>query len=515
MISLPKKEWNILLFCVLIGFALRFYTFDEKSLWTDEVYTFNDSRYGIKDQLTFYKENPTFLHPPLFFLLTHLFYPFENPERDLRIIPLIFGTLSIPMSYLLARQFSASIAIPCTLSLAFMTYHISLSQEGRSYSILLFLGMVGLYFFLKHLNTSKTNYLILAAFVFSISLYTTYSSFPFIVFSQILWFYKPQGESEKPKISSFFILNGSIFIFCLPWALFLISNYRGQPVMDPAHTEGMGSFLYIVWGVFHDWAPHIPLTLIAVLLFILFPFVVKHKKNALVLLTAFILPISGLYFFCKLFNLKHFITSRYFINLLPFFFVILFLSVDTLELKLGKLNKYFRPKLFLLILIIASNLIILPLYYGSEKQDFKGLVSYMKNRLRAGDKIVVGSTSFFSPILHYFDAHPTGRHQLIERIKVSDEEIEYRKPLNYQNINAIIIYSKSNWFRYLSDGSRLWIVSDKTNAKRLKEKGPFVLKGYFDGSFLNFNRFPTDVSMYLLLWDPESPGEKGIELPIP
>ena len=36
-----------------------------------------------------------------------------------------------------------------------------------------------------------------------------------------------------------------------------------------------------------------------------------------------------------------------------------------------------------------------------------------------------------------------------------------------------------------------------------------TLKGYFDGSVLNLLRFPTDVSMYLLLFDPSSP-EKNV-----
>src|SRR3974377_1866335 len=125
-----RKEVFVLILCLLIGFALRFYTFGEKSLWVDEVYTFNDSRVDLNGQIKFYKENPTFLHPPLFFVLTHLFHPFENPERDLRVIPLIFGTLSIAMMYLLARSFSPDIALPCTLSLTFMAYHISLSQDG-------------------------------------------------------------------------------------------------------------------------------------------------------------------------------------------------------------------------------------------------------------------------------------------------------------------------------------------------------------------------------------------------
>jgi len=146
-----SKEILILILCVLIGFALRLYTFDQKSLWMDEIYTFDDSRDDFNGQLRFYGENPTFLHPPLFFILTHLFYPFPKPERDLRIIPLIFGTLSILMIFFLSRSFSPAVALPCTLSLTFMAYHISLSQDGRSYSLLMFFGMMGLYFFMKHL----------------------------------------------------------------------------------------------------------------------------------------------------------------------------------------------------------------------------------------------------------------------------------------------------------------------------------------------------------------------------
>ena len=43
---------------------------------------------------------------------------------------------------------------------------------------------------------------------------------------------------------------------------------------------------------------------------------------------------------------------------------------------------------------------------------------------------------------------------------------------------------------------------------------PCVLKGYFDGSFAMFRRFPSDASMYLFLWDPQSSGEKGIDIPM-
>lgn len=81
---MSKLKWNefvILILCLIIGFALRFYKFDQKSLWMDEIYTFNDSRYGIQEQLDFYKENPTFLHPP--FSLSSLTYsiPLKNQNE--------------------------------------------------------------------------------------------------------------------------------------------------------------------------------------------------------------------------------------------------------------------------------------------------------------------------------------------------------------------------------------------------------------------------------------------------
>jgi hypothetical protein len=335
-----------------------------------------------------------------------------------------------------------------------------------------------------------------------------------MVLSQILWFYRPHEEAKKPALSSFLTLNGLILLFCLPWILFVFINYKGQTIMDPFHTESPGSFWYILDGILHDWVPHAPLMIVSVILLILFPLFSKFRKNAFVLLALFILPIGGLYLFCKLLNYTHFVTSRYFINFLPLFLITLYLSLDAMEVRFERLRRFLRLKYLFVILFIASHLIILPLYYRSEKQDFRGLVTYLKGHLQDGDKIIVGGTAFIPPILHYFGAHPKSRHHSLTGVKVSEKEVEYRVYLIYQNIKFNIIYSRSHWLQYLSDESRLWIVADKMNAKRFMEKSPCFLKGYFDGSFLNFNRFPTDVSMYLILWDPSSPEEKGMDMSI-
>jgi len=378
----------------------------------------------------------------------------------------------------------------------------------------MFLGMMSLYFFMKYLQTLEKRYLFLVALFFSILFYTSYSSIPFIALSQILWLYKPREEAKKPTLSSFLTLNGLILIFCLPWIIFLITNYKGQTIMAPFHTESPGSFGYILYGVLHDWVPHTPLMIASTILFILFPVFSRYKMNALILLAAFVFPIWGLYQFCKLLNITHFVTSRYFINFLPLFLVALYLSLNAVEMKLGRLKRFLRLGPLFFILFIVSNLVILPLYYRTEKQDIRGLVTYLKGQLREGDKIFAGTTGYIPVILHYFGIHPRGRHHIAIYQKDSNGRVEYIDLFTYRNKTFTIHSSKACCTQYVADGSRLWIVVGKWTAKKIREESPCVLKGYFDGSFLNFDRFPTDASMYLFLWDPLSPEEKGIDMPI-
>jgi hypothetical protein len=509
-----RKELLILLLSLIIGFALRFYGFDHKSLWIDEVHTYNDSREGIKGQISYFKENPAdFLHPPLFYVLTHIFYPFEKPERDLRIIPLIFGILSIPMIYFLTKLFSPPIALPCTLALTFMTYHISFSQDGRSYSFIMFLGMAGLYFFIQHLKTSKKGLLFLAAFFFAVLFYTSYTSILFIVFCQILWFYQI-GEYKKPNLSCLLILNGIVFLLCIPWIIFIAINYKGQPILDDVFRVDVGSFWNVIWGTFNDWAPFVPLTVISIILLLLFPIFSKNRKNTFLLLALIFSPILGLYIFYKIFNINHYFTSRYVINFLPFFFISIFLSLNAIEVKFDRWKRILRFRLLFLILFIASNLLILPLYYRSEKQDFRGLVSYLEGQLQDGDKIFVKSTAYIPGMLHYFKVYPGSRHYNFPVwVDDSGNEILAEVRLISSEKRVTIHYSSLGYSRYTVDRGRLWIIVDKTDLKEIKKCSTCVFRGYFDGTFCNFRRFPSDASMYLFLRDPKSANERGIEMP--
>jgi hypothetical protein len=167
-----------------------------------------------------------------------------------------------------------------------------------------------------------------------------------------------------------------------------------------------------------------------------------------------------------------------------------------------------------LVLFIASNLTILPLYYRSEKQNFRDLVTFLKTQLHEGDKIIDLERMSTLGLLHYFGADPEGRHFILDSMKVTAKEIKYSKSFLYRNRKFTIYHSTKCCDQYVNDGSRIWIVTSKWGAKKIKDEFPCSLKGYFDASFSNIDKFPADASMYLFLWDPLSPDEKGIDIPV-
>ena len=283
--------------------------------------------------------------------------------------------------------------------------------------------------------------------------------------------------------------------------------------MDPLTVQDLGPLSNIVKGIFNDWAPYLPLTIVSAILLILFPFFAKNRKNAFILLGLLALPVIGLYSYCKFLNLNQFITSRYFISFLPLFLISIFLSLNAIESKNVKLRERFRLNPLFIVLFLASNLVVLPLYYRSEKQDFRGLVNYLDGQLKDGDKVLVKSFTYIPGIFHYFGVYPTNRHYEIPiSRKLPENEFELKVSLISKNRVFTIHYSNIPYSNYIADGNRLWILAGKDAARQIKKTLPCVLKGYFDGSFSNFRRFPSDASMYLFLWDPRSPRGKPIDM---
>jgi hypothetical protein len=145
------------------------------------------------------------------------------------------------------------------------------------------------------------------------------------------------------------------------------------------------------------------------------------------------------------------------------------LSLSAIENRLERLRSLVRLDILFVVLLIASNLIILPLYYRSEKQDFRRLAAYLKSHIQDGDKIIVGSIGYIPGLLHYFGVNPQDRHYLHSGQRVSSEEMEYKNSLIIQNKRFIISYSNTYWIQYALEGNRLLIVVDKKTAQKVKD----------------------------------------------
>jgi len=167
------------------------------------------------------------------------------------------------------------------------------------------------------------------------------------------------------------------------------------------------------------------------------------------------------------------------------------------------------------LFFILSNLIFLPFYYRSEKQDFRGLARYLKTNLQPGDVLFDATINMgrMPGLFHYLGVLPENRSYRHSYRVLPDGTREFRISFMYQGSVYTLYHSRFCCDEFLQQGKRVWmIVGDKGLARNLQKDYPCVLKGYFDGSVLNLHRFPTDASMYLFLWEPGAPNDKGIDL---
>ena len=155
-----KKDNLFLLAILLTGFVLRFYRLGYQSFWVDEMHTMKQTDPTLTSWSWMFDSLGRDQHPPLFYILERcLFTLFGTSEFLGRLLPALFGTLSIWAMYLLGKEIGTKklglIAAALTCLNYFCLYY---SQEARDY-MLVFLGatLSYLYFVRMIRSPDKTN----------------------------------------------------------------------------------------------------------------------------------------------------------------------------------------------------------------------------------------------------------------------------------------------------------------------------------------------------------------------
>ena len=123
-----------------LGGFLRLYRLDFQSLWVDEgLQYFVANNNGLGE---IFSQARSF-HPPLSFLINHVFLQIGESDFFFRLPSAIFGIATLPVFYILARELTSSrVALVSTFVLAVSPFHIWYSQEGRMYAQLLFFSVL-------------------------------------------------------------------------------------------------------------------------------------------------------------------------------------------------------------------------------------------------------------------------------------------------------------------------------------------------------------------------------------
>lgn len=129
-------NWSGILPPLLFGLAalvLRLWHLDAKSVWLDEAFTAYHSTFSALDLWT----QPISNKPPLFYLITSLFWSPGDSAFALRLPVAMLGALSVSLSWYLGKALGGvKVAFALALLVLLSDTNIAYSQEARHYMLL-------------------------------------------------------------------------------------------------------------------------------------------------------------------------------------------------------------------------------------------------------------------------------------------------------------------------------------------------------------------------------------------
>jgi mannosyltransferase len=396
--SLVTKSRYIqaLILLTIAGLFLRSYNLGYNSLWLDEATTFSISSQsftGIWQTIAAGEFNP-----PLFYWIEHVMLLFGNSEAILRFVPAVLGVLTIPVFYLVGKEFldrntGLIAAAACTIS-PFLIYY---SQEARAYSMMLFFVGLATFFFLKAMKSGNWIHWALFGVFSALGFWTHFYAIVMIaalvLYALIIWAPKVRTELNNLKL----LVAGVIVfvILCLPLILVTISLFATRTSSAP--TFGLQG-LTLVAETFTQISGFSALA--AILLVILFCvgiiqmwFVNRDKSVFLILTTVFIFAISYILSF------KMPMQSRHLICISIVFFLGIACSYKALYV-------FIRRPAIVYVLIAALCIISTPMlvsyYSGYSKEDWRGFGSALQEKTNPGDSVVAVPGYMTQPLNYYY-----------------------------------------------------------------------------------------------------------------
>jgi mannosyltransferase len=401
---------QILIILTVIGLFLRFYHLSFNSLWLDEATTLNWSKPGFFE-IWEISRNVDF-HPPLFHWIEHIMLVFGQSEFVLRTVPALLGVLTIPVFYLIGKEFyDKNVGIISAALLTFSYFGIYYSQEAYSYSIVLFVFSLVILFYLYALRTDNPTWWVIFGVTSAIAFWTHYYVFVGlgVIFLHAIIARAGALKKDVRQVKNLLIAFCTMVILTLP-LLFIVGERFFRLTGSPPTYGVLGPILVQETFVRFSGGYSSLNSVIAFIFFILMLggvafLYTKDKSKCLFSAMFLILPIV----ISVLISSKMTMNPRYLIYLLPVFFVLVALSYPIIFRFVPNRNLLYVA----LILIFAINAPLLVEYYSSySKEDWRGFSGIVQEKTQNGDLVVLVPSYMSVPLDYYYS-------------NVTDKTIEY------------------------------------------------------------------------------------------
>lgn len=401
----------------LLAMALYLHGLDSKSLWYDELGTLSNVGWNdgwlaaIRNSLIV----PVVPKPPLFFVVSRLFFELSDSVFVLRLLSVFFATVTVPLVYALGRSFfGRKVGLAGAYMLAIAPFFIRYAQEARMYAMLVFLSTLSLYLFWQAIRSDRWGWWLAFVVATAASLYThQFALLPLGAMTLFtLWLLiRPGTRSRFPfRGWHFFAALAAILLLLVPMTPFLVEGLKsgrglgGSAVPRWSLAHMVGALRLFSGGSNAGAVIHTSLFLLTVV-------VLAIKRRDLLALAVMWIGIPFAIVLVVPFG--HTVRLRYFIFVLPVYLLLvaygLWVTIRWLASRFTALPS--RPHLRSAAVVLATATLLVMLagiigpsiasYYAETKQNWRDAAWLVHTLAEPGDKVLVRHLFHRTGLLYY------------------------------------------------------------------------------------------------------------------
>ena len=401
----------LLMLVTAAGLFLRLYGLGNASISMDEAVDIFLAGLSVSD-IWAYIANGFIFHPPLFYWIQHVVLLFGNGEFIVRLPSALYGALTIPVVYLLGKEFhSRDVGILAAGLLAVSPFHIFYSQDARPYTMMLLFCALALVYFMEAMKTDRGDAWVMFGIISGLSVWIvfyaavlTFSLLLFVVIDRRRRILKGFDENRALYVGGIFYL-----IVIMPLAGMIRNLFMLREGSDV--TWGLKG-LDVVTESFRDFYAHNDLLMAVSILMLIIGVAGLYRydrRKCALLVTMILAPLAV----SVLISYKLAIEPRYALIILPALVVGIAMTCAVADnlLKLEKIHSRLGVLVLFLVLIIALSIPpVQDLYTSTAKfnQDWRNMSVTVSALTGPGDVVVILPDYMARPFNYYYAAGREG-----------------------------------------------------------------------------------------------------------